>query len=441
MYQTKTIKSIFILLMISTMLSVPIFAEQDEFTQKEKFKALIEAGIFEEGNEPNSGTLDHNMSRAQTAKVVALVLGEDFQFPLTGSSSYTDVNTSTYAAQHIQRLTEAGYLNGFGDGTFRPDDNITVEQLAKVLVSILDPLGIHDVDAIVDGSVSDWAAEFVAVAINKGLIQEADDYKGPATREILVESLYATSVAIQNTVTEDEGSPISDEDPLASDETQDMAKLFLSPIPNLTSNDGTTVRVPLELSGEFKVPLAFSDHGLPPGATLVNLAGMAFILGTPFTEGSYHVTITAIDDDGNQSTQSFSWIVEEWIVPEPSPIVDTNLPIITLLSSPTAEEGESIAVSSNVSGNIYLVYTEIFGKAEYGTIGIDEHSIGATTLARLASEEHDKVKESFIDVDSIGETRFFDTLGLAFGTYYLYATDTDDRISTPVAVEVIDSVE
>jgi len=46
-----------------------------------------------------------------------------------------------YAEQHIDKLVEYGIVNGYDDGTFRPDQPITRGQVAVMVANVLRYLG------------------------------------------------------------------------------------------------------------------------------------------------------------------------------------------------------------------------------------------------------------------------------------------------------------
>ena len=69
-----------------------------------------------------------------------------------------DENTLSWAGEAISALSDKGIINGYGDGTFRPDGNVTRAEFAKMLTMSFDLNGI-------DGSFSDinghWAENYI----------------------------------------------------------------------------------------------------------------------------------------------------------------------------------------------------------------------------------------------------------------------------------------
>ena len=54
--------------------------------------------------------------------------------------NFIDVTTEHWGYESIQKAFDKGVMNGFEDGTFRPDEPMTRVQLCKVL----DKLGVLD---------------------------------------------------------------------------------------------------------------------------------------------------------------------------------------------------------------------------------------------------------------------------------------------------------
>ena len=94
---------------------------------------------------------------------------------LTG---FSDVNGKAYYGKAISWAKQAGVVNGYGDGTFRPDANVTREEFAAMLANFAKKYNSFvDVDAdkvlgeFADGaSVSDWAEEVVAWAVDSEIM-------------------------------------------------------------------------------------------------------------------------------------------------------------------------------------------------------------------------------------------------------------------------------
>ena len=51
------------------------------------------------------------------------------------TSAFTDVSSSHWAYNSVNNMYEKGVISGFEDGSFRPDEAVSREQFAKMLVS------------------------------------------------------------------------------------------------------------------------------------------------------------------------------------------------------------------------------------------------------------------------------------------------------------------
>ncbi len=115
------------------------------------------------------------LTRAETARALVLANGLP---PLFTPSGYRDVKESDWFHPYVQAATQAGIFGGFGDGTFRPHDTITREQLASVLSRSLGPgtktegevsLSFRDLSAI-----AGWALPEVKRCVALGLFAGDD---------------------------------------------------------------------------------------------------------------------------------------------------------------------------------------------------------------------------------------------------------------------------
>ncbi|MEO3947255.1 S-layer homology domain-containing protein [Gorillibacterium sp. CAU 1737] len=170
-----------------------------ELTTAQKYDAMAEAGIFNGNNANGDRDLDQPMTRAQLAKVITLTLGltED----ATAANAYKDIVSYHWGKPFIGAAVKAGIMNGVSATAFKPNANMTIEELATVLVRAakLEPKA----DATVDGKVSVWAKGYVAAALEAKLIVAGSDYTGNALRSALVDGAYTlyapkSSVAVDS---------------------------------------------------------------------------------------------------------------------------------------------------------------------------------------------------------------------------------------------------
>ncbi len=94
---------------------------------------------------------------------------------------YSDVDLNEYYASAVTWGTTAGVIEGYGDGTFGPDDAVTREQAAAILWRYSKHLG-EDVSASADisgyadsGNVSEYARAAMAWACGKEIVSGYED--------------------------------------------------------------------------------------------------------------------------------------------------------------------------------------------------------------------------------------------------------------------------
>lgn len=95
---------------------------------------LAKRGIIQ-GNGDGTFAPGKPVTRGQAAKMIAGALGLDTKN--TGSSGFSDVPAKYEFAGAISVLQQLGVINGYGDGTFRPNDPISRNHMAVILTNAL----------------------------------------------------------------------------------------------------------------------------------------------------------------------------------------------------------------------------------------------------------------------------------------------------------------
>lgn len=119
---------------------------------------------------------DNSITRAEFVRIA----NNYFGFKNKGNENFSDVNSSDWFYNDICIAKEEGYIDGYDDGTFKPDKNITREEAAKIIVSIQGKVDVNidKINNFTDGyMVSDWAKKYVEGAIETGYIKGDDKGK------------------------------------------------------------------------------------------------------------------------------------------------------------------------------------------------------------------------------------------------------------------------
>ncbi len=135
----------------------------------------VEAGIFSGVSSTRFDPLGR-MSRAMFVTVLGQLDGVGpAGYP--GDGGFPDVKAGEWYAPYVVWASRSGIVQGYGDGRFAPEEPITREQMASMLVRWLDAAGIpldqrsgsrQPVDL---SAVSDWAREAVLALWDAGLLQ------------------------------------------------------------------------------------------------------------------------------------------------------------------------------------------------------------------------------------------------------------------------------
>lgn len=78
----------------------------------------------------NSFKPQKNITRAEISTILTNVYGN---LGGSGKTTFTDVKAESWYYEAVMNLAKAGYINGFEDGSFRPDENATRAQAAKMV--------------------------------------------------------------------------------------------------------------------------------------------------------------------------------------------------------------------------------------------------------------------------------------------------------------------
>ncbi len=127
-------KKIISLCLIVIMLFSTAFAE-DTADRKNQMEDLKKLGIMV-GDEDGNLRLDDKITRAEASKMICVAAGLSTQ-AVDGGNVFPDVSDSHWGYKYIYALNEKGIVCGDENGNFNPEDNITNEEIIKIVVGIL----------------------------------------------------------------------------------------------------------------------------------------------------------------------------------------------------------------------------------------------------------------------------------------------------------------
>lgn len=111
---------------------------------------------------------DRNMTRAEVTTMFARLLTEKMAANQTYSNTFSDVAKSHWAANYIGYMQQFGIITGYADGSFRPDASVTRAEFAAI-ASRFERL-TEGTKSFSDVPGNHWAAKYINFAATRGWV-------------------------------------------------------------------------------------------------------------------------------------------------------------------------------------------------------------------------------------------------------------------------------
>ncbi|GLX66820.1 S-layer homology domain-containing protein [Paenibacillus glycanilyticus] len=137
---------------------------------------LAKKGILN-GVSAKSFAPEQAVTRAEFAAMLVRALGIR---SANEARSFKDVAVGSWYAETVSIASGAGIINGYADGSFRPNNKVTREEMAIMAVKAFElasgsQLAAGDLNYKDAGKVSDWASDAVGKATGAGLLKGKPD--------------------------------------------------------------------------------------------------------------------------------------------------------------------------------------------------------------------------------------------------------------------------
>lgn len=163
------------------------FLDVKDHWAKSSIEWAYAKGYFK-GTSPTKFSPDSPVNRGMLVTVLYRMEGS----PTVGTSNFTDVKANDYFASAVAWAQRTGVVNGMGNNTFKPYNNITREQLATMLYRYarykqMNTSAQGNLSKFKDVSdISDYAGSAISWAVGSGIINGITSVKlspkGTATR-------------------------------------------------------------------------------------------------------------------------------------------------------------------------------------------------------------------------------------------------------------------
>lgn len=136
-------------------------------------------------------------SRGQLSKIIVLSTG--LPINTNGGPHFSDVPPNSPFYGYVETAYSRGFISGYGDGTFRPNTNVSRAQLAKVVVMAEGwPLVKPSTSTFNDVPTNSVYFPFVETAVQRGVISGYGNRtfgpSDPATRGQICKIIYVANV-------------------------------------------------------------------------------------------------------------------------------------------------------------------------------------------------------------------------------------------------------
>lgn len=131
--------------------------------------------------------------------IFSLLTGVLLMQTLVFAATFRDITSTHWAYQYIIELTKNNVINGYTDGTFKPENTITRAEFIKLVVMSALPEWMDIEDA--ESNLNHWASKYLWVAERYGLIATGSlsvaNLDEPITRIEMVRIISKADLALK----------------------------------------------------------------------------------------------------------------------------------------------------------------------------------------------------------------------------------------------------
>ena len=187
----KRVTAIILAMIILFTSFIPVVATENStvHTENKKVQWLVENNFLVGRGKSRDLKLGSSITRAEFTRMALVAKGEEDaskEYPNV-STKFKDVDENHWAVKLISYASEKGYISGYPDGNFKPEGDITYEEIISILARI------HPNYTKIETKSNGWAEGFIKFATENGILEGLkieSSYKSPAIREKTFEMIY-----------------------------------------------------------------------------------------------------------------------------------------------------------------------------------------------------------------------------------------------------------
>ena len=145
----------------------PVDPDKPELNTEDHYAYIVG---YPDGNVKPEG----NITRAEVATIFFRLLTDESRDEFwSQTNDYTDVPADAWYNNAVSTLSNAGILDGYEDGTFKPDGNITRAEFATIAVRFFE--ATYDGEDLFSDIAGHWAQDYINEAANAGIVDGYPD--------------------------------------------------------------------------------------------------------------------------------------------------------------------------------------------------------------------------------------------------------------------------
>ena len=145
----------------------PVDPDKPELNTEDHYAYIV-------GYEDGSVQPEGDITRAEVATIFFRLLTDESRNEFwSQTNNYTDVPADAWYNNAVSTLSNAGIIDGYEDGTFKPDGNITRAEFATIAVRFFE--ATYDGGDLFSDIAGHWAQDYINEAANAGIVDGYPD--------------------------------------------------------------------------------------------------------------------------------------------------------------------------------------------------------------------------------------------------------------------------
>ena len=145
----------------------PVDPDKPELNTEDHYAYIV-------GYEDGSVQPEGDITRAEVATIFFRLLTDESRDAFwSQTNDYTDVPADAWYNNAVSTLSNAGIIDGYEDGTFKPDGNITRAEFATIAVRFFE--ATYDGEDLFSDIAGHWAQDYINEAANAGIVDGYPD--------------------------------------------------------------------------------------------------------------------------------------------------------------------------------------------------------------------------------------------------------------------------